>query len=82
MRTRAIMTTPVISVTSGASLAEAAHLMTRWGFTTLPVVTRSAKLVGLISETDLVRAGFPGDAATGTLTRASCSAATAPCPRS
>ncbi|MEV0071022.1 MULTISPECIES: HPP family protein [unclassified Amycolatopsis] len=65
MRTRDIMTTPVISVTFDASLAEAAHLMTRQGFTTLPVVTRSAKLVGLISERDLVQAGFPGDSATG-----------------
>ncbi|MEW2503729.1 CBS domain-containing protein [Amycolatopsis sp. NPDC047767] len=65
MRTRDVMTTPVISVTFDASLSEAARVMTRWGFTTLPVVTRSAKLVGLISETDLVQAGFPGDSATG-----------------
>ncbi|MFI5614265.1 HPP family protein [Amycolatopsis sp. NPDC051903] len=61
MQTRDIMTTPVVTVAPSASLAEAAELMTRHRFTTLPVVDRSGKLLGLVSETDLVRAGFPGE---------------------
>ncbi|MEU4674934.1 CBS domain-containing protein [Amycolatopsis sp. NPDC023774] len=60
------MTTPVIAVTPSASLVEAAGVMTERGFTTLPVVNQAGKLIGLVSEVDLVQAGFPSDsAATG-----------------
>ncbi|MEV4603373.1 CBS domain-containing protein [Amycolatopsis sp. NPDC049253] len=66
MQTHDIMTTPVIAVTPSASLAEAASVMTEHGFTTLPVVDQAAKLVGLVSEVDLVQSGFPsGSTATG-----------------
>ncbi|MGW4489220.1 CBS domain-containing protein [Amycolatopsis sp. NPDC004368] len=61
MRTRDIMSSPAIAVTPDASPAEAAALMARRGFTTLPVVDHAARLVGLVSEADLVRPGFPGE---------------------
>ncbi|MFI5615687.1 HPP family protein [Amycolatopsis sp. NPDC051903] len=58
MQTRDIMTTPVIAVTPPAALADAADVMSRSGFTTLPVVDPTGHLVGLVSEIDLVEAGF------------------------
>ncbi|RJQ85497.1 CBS domain-containing protein [Amycolatopsis panacis] len=62
MQTRDIMTTPVIAVTATASFAEASRLMTRHGFTTVPVVDSRGNLLGLLSEEDLIRAGFPDQA--------------------
>ncbi|MEV0067902.1 MULTISPECIES: HPP family protein [unclassified Amycolatopsis] len=61
MRARDIMTTPVIGVTPSASLTEAVSLMTEYGFTTLPVVDQRGRLLGLICETDIIRARCPGD---------------------
>ncbi|MGW4490017.1 CBS domain-containing protein [Amycolatopsis sp. NPDC004368] len=55
------MATPVIAVTPSASLAEVAAVMTEHGFTTLPVVDQAGKPIGLVSEVDLVPAGFSRD---------------------
>ncbi|WP_406632618.1 HPP family protein [Amycolatopsis sp. WGS_07] len=62
MHVRDIMTTPVIAVTPSASLAEASQLMTRHGFTALPVVDGRGRLLGLLNEEDVLRAGTPGEA--------------------
>ncbi|WP_239153913.1 HPP family protein [Amycolatopsis sp. FDAARGOS 1241] len=62
MQTRDIMTTPVIAVTPSTSLAEAAGVMTERGFTTMPVVDHTGKLVGLVTEADVAQAGLPGAA--------------------
>ncbi|WP_020658906.1 CBS domain-containing protein [Amycolatopsis benzoatilytica] len=59
MQAREIMTTPVIAVTPSATLGEASRLMTQHGFTTLPVVDEGGRLLGVVSEEDLVREGFP-----------------------
>ncbi|QRP50360.1 HPP family protein [Amycolatopsis sp. FDAARGOS 1241] len=62
METRDIMSTPVLAVTPSASLAEAAREMLCRGFTSLPVVDAGGRLVGVVDEADLVRAGFPDPA--------------------
>ncbi|MBB1152280.1 CBS domain-containing protein [Amycolatopsis dendrobii] len=62
MHARDIMTTPVIAVTPSVPLPEAGELMARHGFTALPVVDSSGRLLGLLTEEDVVRAGIPGDA--------------------
>ena len=62
MQVRDIMTTPVIAVTPSASLPEASRLMTRHGFTALPVVDSQGRLLGLLNEEDVLRAGDPGEA--------------------
>jgi CBS domain-containing protein len=56
MRTRDIMTTRTIAVTPSATLEDAAEVMAAHGFTTLPVVATDGRLLGLLSETDIVRA--------------------------
>lgn len=62
MHARDIMTTPVIAVTSSVPLPEAGRLMARHGFTALPVVDSRGRLMGLLTEEDVIRAGSPGDA--------------------
>ena len=49
-----IMIYPVVTVTSEASVAEAADVMMQRGFGCLPVVERE-KLVGIVTKTDLLR---------------------------
>lgn len=49
------MTTPVVTISPYASVAEAARCMSGLGIKRLPVVTDD-KLVGIVSRTDLVRA--------------------------
>lgn len=58
MRVRDIMSTPVIGVTAEATIEEAAKLMMDRGFTTLPVFAAAGRLVGLVTEADLIRARF------------------------
>ncbi|WP_086851615.1 CBS domain-containing protein [Amycolatopsis kentuckyensis] len=68
MRARDIMTTPTFALTPSATLEEAAEVMTGHGFTTLPVVDADGRLLGLLSEADILRAQVPpGDPDTGVL---------------
>ncbi|TNC24813.1 CBS domain-containing protein [Amycolatopsis alkalitolerans] len=61
MRAADLMSSPVYGITPDASLDEAAGLMMERGFTTLPVITAGGLLLGLVTESDLVRALFtPG----------------------
>lgn len=62
MHARDIMTTPVIAVTPSVPLPDAGRLMARHGFTALPVVDSHGRLLGLLTEEDVVRAGIPGEA--------------------
>jgi CBS domain-containing protein len=41
-------------------LGEAARIMTRGGYTALPVVNKNDEIVGMISEKDLIRDFLPG----------------------
>jgi CBS domain-containing protein len=61
MRARDIMTSPVITVRTGATVQDAAALLAARGFTALPVVDDDDRLVGIVSEADLVRDRFPRD---------------------
>jgi CBS domain-containing protein len=68
MRAREIMTTPTFALTPAATLGEAAEMMTTHGFTTMPVVDAAGRLLGLLSEEDILRAPVPaGDPDTGAM---------------
>ncbi len=51
---REIMTTPVLSIRVGASVEEAARLMRQHRIGSLPVV-EAGRVVGILTETDLLR---------------------------
>ena len=55
------MTSPVVTISPYASVAEAARTMAELGIKRLPVV-RNGALVGIVSRTDLVRAFVRSDA--------------------
>ncbi|WP_236790888.1 HPP family protein [Amycolatopsis sp. GM8] len=55
------MSSPVYGITPDAGIEEAAAVMVDHGFTTLPVITADGALLGVVTESDLVRARFtPG----------------------
>ncbi len=54
-RVRDVMTAPVVSVSPDADIAEAASLMADRGYSRLPVLDASGRLVGIISRADIVR---------------------------
>jgi CBS domain-containing protein len=55
MRAHQIMTRPVYSVLPEATIAEAASMMLQRHISGLPVVDAAGKLVGIVSEGDLIR---------------------------
>lgn len=61
MRARDIMTSPVITVRAGTTVQAAAALLAERGFTALPVVDDDDRLMGIVTEADLVRDRFPRD---------------------
>src|SRR5580658_8187023 len=54
-RVRDVMTRPVASIPPGASLSEAATRMSRRGISGLPVLTDGGRLVGVLSQKDILR---------------------------
>lgn len=56
MQIRHLMSTPVVGITPNTTPEEAAATMVERGFTTLPVLTESGELVGLVRESDLAAA--------------------------
>ena len=58
-----IMTANVITVKKDVILTEATALLLRWHISALPVVDDENKIVGIISEIDLVNLTFDGNAA-------------------
>lgn len=52
---RDIMSTPVITVNSGASIREAAEIMSDYGIGKLPVLDETEALVGLVTSLELSR---------------------------
>lgn len=61
MRARDIMTTPVTTVRAETRVKEAAAVLAANGFTALPVVDGGDRLVGIVTEADLVRDRVPRD---------------------
>lgn len=62
MRVRDIMTSPVITVTPDTTVKAAADLLASRGFTALPVLDDDERLIGVVTEADLVHDQFPRDA--------------------
>ncbi|RWC15534.1 MAG: CBS domain-containing protein [Mesorhizobium sp.] len=60
MQARDLMTTPVITIATSASVAEAADLMLTRNIRCLPVVGDDGSLAGIISEGDFLRRGELG----------------------
>jgi CBS domain-containing protein/rubredoxin len=54
MKVQEIMTTAVLSVTEDDSIEAAARLLARRGISGLPVFNRQGKLVGMVTEYDLI----------------------------
>ncbi|WP_246107655.1 CBS domain-containing protein [Saccharothrix saharensis] len=69
MRARDFMTSPVITVTANVPIRVAAALMASHGFTALPVVDGDRRLIGIVTDTDLLRGRYadsdPGDTPVG-----------------
>src|SRR6266540_2505544 len=61
MRARDIMTSPVVTVRPDTHVKEAAALLAARGFTALPVVDEDDRLIGIVTEADLVRERIPHD---------------------
>ncbi|RSM38140.1 CBS domain-containing protein [Amycolatopsis balhimycina DSM 5908] len=61
MRARDLMTAPVITVHPWTSAKEAAELLAAHGFTALPVVDDDDRLIGIVTEADLIRGRIPVD---------------------
>lgn len=55
MRVKEFMTSPVVTVAPDRPIAEAAQLMLEHRISGLPVVDKSGRLVGIVSERDLLR---------------------------
>jgi CBS-domain-containing membrane protein len=61
MRARDIMTTPVLTVTPDTTIKDAARTLATRGFTALPVMDDDDRLIGIVTEADLVRDRIPRD---------------------
>jgi CBS domain-containing protein len=61
MRARDIMTSPVTTVRAETTVKQAAGLLATHGFTALPVLDDDERLVGIVTEADLVRDRIPLD---------------------
>jgi CBS domain-containing protein len=59
MQTRDIMTSPVVTVTPGTGLKDAAAALVEHGINAVPVVDHGRSLVGILSEADLLRPKEP-----------------------
>jgi CBS domain-containing protein len=62
MRARDIMTNPVTAVRPETPIKEAAAVLAVNGFTALPVVDGDDRLIGIVTEADVVRDRVPRDA--------------------
>ncbi|MEU4673613.1 CBS domain-containing protein [Amycolatopsis sp. NPDC023774] len=65
MRARDLMSAPVVAVSPSASAKEAAEVLTEHGFTALPVVDDDERLIGIVTEADLIRHRVPADVRSG-----------------
>src|SRR6266540_3847970 len=68
MQTRDIMTSPVVTVTPDTSVKDAAAALVEHGINAVPVVDDGRRLVGIVSEADLLRLEEPYDVGAGVVT--------------
>lgn len=61
MRAIDIMSRPVVTVTPDVSAKEAARILAAHGFTALPVVDDDERLIGIVTEADLLPGRIPPD---------------------
>lgn len=61
MRAQDIMSTPVVTVGPEAPAKQAAALLSAHGFTALPVVDEDDRLIGIVTEADLIADRVPPD---------------------
>lgn len=66
---REIMSTPVVSVAPEARASEVAALLAEHGFHHLPVLAPNGRLVGMISDRDVLRTDSPEQSADRTMSR-------------
>ncbi|MDD5095375.1 MAG: CBS domain-containing protein [Dehalococcoidia bacterium] len=59
---RDIMTQPVVTANEDMIVTDAIKLLLRWHIYGMPVVDSSGKIVGLITEDDVVNSAFSGNA--------------------
>ncbi|CAL9435380.1 A-adding tRNA nucleotidyltransferase [Actinosynnema sp. ALI-1.44] len=64
MRAQDVMTSPVVAVTADVPIRQVAALLADRGFTAVPVVDAAERLVGIVSEEDVVRGGYVEGATT------------------
>src|SRR3954453_14494657 len=58
MRAHDIMTRPAVTVTPDVPIREAAALLVSHGFTALPVVDSDQRMVGIVTEADLLHSRY------------------------
>lgn len=61
MLIREIMSSPAVTVSWASSVAHAAGIMRDHGFTALPVIDEDGRLVGIVSEADILDGRVPPD---------------------
>ncbi|GAA1965277.1 CBS domain-containing protein [Amycolatopsis minnesotensis] len=61
MQAHDVMTSPVRTVTPETTVKDAASLLASHGFTALPVLDDTERLIGIVTEADLIRGRFPRD---------------------
>jgi CBS domain-containing protein len=55
MRAGQVMTSDVLSIASGATVFEAAEMLVGSGVSAMPVVDSTGRMIGIVSEADLIR---------------------------
>jgi CBS domain len=61
MRAKDVMTSPVVTVRSQTAAKDAVQLLVTHGFTALPVVDADNRLLGIVTEADLLHDRFAPD---------------------
>jgi len=65
MLIRSLMTSPAVTVSGDTPVGDAMRLLDAHRITALPVVDRDGRLLGVVSEADLLRDAVPVDAPAG-----------------
>jgi CBS domain-containing protein len=65
MLIRSLMTSPAVTVSGDTPVGDALRLLDEHRITALPVVDRDGRLLGVVSEADLLRDAVPVDAPAG-----------------